>query len=138
MAITRRAGRSSSNGHNTPRTASKALDLAAAAAIPDTVVGCGLDELADQRFDLIINGTAAGLAAKVPQIPDECLADGGWVYDMLYGRQPTAFVEWGRAHGAARALDGLGMLVEQAAESFHLWRGVRPDTGPVIDMLSNH
>ena len=116
------------------RTAPKALALAAAVA-QGTVVGCGLDELAGQRFDLIINGTAAGLVAKVPQIPDDCLADGGWTYDMQYGKDPTAFVEWGRAHGAVRALDGLGMLVEQAAESFRLWRGVQPDTGPVIDLL---
>lgn len=116
------------------RTASKALALAAETE-QGTIVGCGLDELAGQRFDLIINGTAAGLTAKVPQIPDDCLADGGWTYDMLYSRDPTAFVEWGRTHGAARALDGLGMLVEQAAESFRLWRGVRPDTGPVIDLL---
>ena len=68
-------------------------------------------------------------------IPDDCLADGGWTYDMLYGKEPTAFVLWGRAHGAARALDGLGMLVEQAAESFRLWRGVQPDTAPVIASL---
>jgi len=117
------------------RTASKARALAAAAAGSGPVSGCGLDELAARRFDLIINGTAAGLAAEVPQIPDDCLAEGGWTYDMLYGDRPTAFVEWGRAHHAARALDGLGMLVEQAAESFNLWRGVRPDTAAVIDSL---
>ncbi len=117
------------------RTASKALALASAAARHGVVIGCGLDELAGQRFDLIINGTAAGLAAKVPDIPDDCLAEGGWTYDMLYGARPTAFVEWGRSRGAGRALDGLGMLVEQAAESFHLWRGVRPDTAPVIASL---
>jgi len=117
------------------RTASKALALARAAGGRGAVTGCGLDELSGQRFDLIINGTAAGLAAQVPDIPDDCLADGGWTYDMMYGSRPTAFVEWGRAHGAARALDGLGMLVEQAAEAFYLWRGVRPDTGPVIASL---
>jgi len=117
------------------RTASKARALAEAMDWVGPVSGCGLDELAGRRFDLIINGTAAGLAAKVPQIPDDCLAQGGWTYDMLYGKDPTAFVEWGRAHAAARALDGLGMLVEQAAESFRLWRGVQPDTGPVIESL---
>lgn len=116
------------------RTASKAVVLAEGAASP-LVSGCGLDALAGQRFDLIINGTAAGLAAEVPAIPDDCLAGGGWTYDMLYGAEPTAFVAWGKAHGAARALDGLGMLVEQAAESFHLWRGVYPDTAPVIAEL---
>jgi len=117
------------------RTASKALALAEAAADHGEVSGCGLDALPGQRFDLIINGTAAGLTARVPELPDDCLAEGGWTYDMMYGSRPTAFVEWGRAHGAVRALDGLGMLVEQAAEAFYLWRGVRPDTGPVIAML---
>jgi shikimate dehydrogenase len=116
------------------RTGSKAVALAEAASSP-LVAGCGLDALAGERFDLIINGTAAGLAAEVPAIPDDCLAEGGWTYDMLYGAEPTAFVEWGRTHGALRALDGLGMLVEQAAESFHLWRGVYPDTAPVIAEL---
>jgi shikimate dehydrogenase len=117
------------------RTASKALALADATADLGNVAGCGLDGLDGQRFDLIINGTAAGLAAKVPEIPDDCLADGGWTYDMLYASEPTAFVVWGLAHGAARALDGLGMLVEQAAETFQLWRGVQPDTAPVIANL---
>ena len=117
------------------RTASRAVALAGSLAGPGNASGCGLDELAGLRFDLIINATAAGLEAKVPDIPDDCLAEGGWTYDMLYGRKPTAFVDWGRAHGAARALDGLGMLVEQAAESFRLWRGVQPDTGPVIESL---
>ncbi len=113
----------------------KAVRLAAAAAGQGPVEGCGFEALPGRRFDLIINGTAAGLQGDVPAIPDGCLADGGWVYDMMYGSEPTAFVRWGQAHGAARALDGLGMLVEQAAESFFLWRGVQPDTAPVIDAL---
>ncbi len=116
------------------RTASKADELAAMAR--DTrVAGCGLDELAGQSFDLIVNGTAAGLKGEVPPIPGDCLRPGGWTYDMMYSSEPTAFVRWGQAHGAARALDGLGMLVEQAAESFQVWRGVMPDTGPVIEEL---
>ena len=116
------------------RTAAKARDLAALAD-DGRVTGCGLDDIAGQAFDLIVNGTAAGLKGKVPAIPDECLARGGWTYDMMYGSEPTAFVRWGVAHGAGRALDGLGMLVEQAAESFRIWRGVMPDTGPVIEAL---
>jgi shikimate dehydrogenase len=108
------------------------------------VEGCGLDELVelcaagDGAFDLIINATSSGLDDQVPDIPPACIADGGWVYDMLYGDALTPFCRWGRAHGAARVLDGLGMLVEQAAESFLLWRGVRPDTAPVIAMLRGH
>jgi shikimate dehydrogenase len=114
------------------RTASKAVELAEEMALLGPVEGCGLDVLAGRQFDLIINGTAAGLDDEVPPIPDDCLAPGGWIYDMMYGDQPTAFVRWGASHGAAKALDGLGMLVEQAAESFFLWRGVRPDTERVI------
>lgn len=116
------------------RTAARAEALAAIAETP-IVHGCGLDALKGERFDLIINATAAGLDAQLPAIPDDCLDPGGWTYDMMYAREPTAFVRWGQAHGAGRALDGLGMLVEQAAESFYLWRGVQPDTGSVIAAL---
>lgn len=117
------------------RTASKATDLASSTAKPAAVRGCGLNQLAGGKFDLIINGTAAGLGGEVPDIPDDILAPGGWTYDMMYASEPTAFVHWGRSHGAAQALDGLGMLVEQAAESFYLWRGVRPETAGVIKAL---
>jgi shikimate dehydrogenase len=114
------------------RTASKAEALAAQF---DQASGCGLDELDGQRFDLIINATSTGLNGQVPAIPEDCLAEGGWVYDLLYADEPTPFCRWGQARGAARVLDGLGMLVEQAAESFWLWRGVRPQTAPVIAQL---
>jgi shikimate dehydrogenase len=117
------------------RTADKAHDLAALAAGLGPVTGCGLDGLAGARFDLIINATSAGLGGEVPPIPDDCLAPGGWTYDMLYGDALTPFCRWGEGHGAAQALDGLGMLVEQAAESFRLWRGVSPQTAPVIALL---
>ncbi len=117
------------------RTADKAGELAALVAALGPVTGCGLDGLAGARFDLIINATSAGLGGEVPPIPDDCLAPGGWAYDMVYGDVPTAFCRWGQGHGAAKALDGLGMLVEQAAESFRLWRGVGPQTAPVIELL---
>lgn len=118
------------------RTASKALKLAEDVADLGTVRGCGLGELDAAGYDLIINGTAAGLSHQVPDIPSNCLLPGGWVYDMMYdATKPTAFVQWGERQGAARVLDGLGMLVEQAAESFYLWRGVRPDTETVIQQL---
>lgn len=116
------------------RTASKAHALAESMR-GAPVEGMGLDQLGGRRFDLIINGTAAGLDADVPAIPDDCLTDGGWTYDMMYGQSPTAFVRWGLAHDAAKALDGLGMLVEQAAAAFHLWREVQPDTADVIAQL---
>jgi len=116
------------------RTAHKAVDLARAAG-DDRVEGCGLGDLAGRPFDLIVNATSSGRDGGVPALPAGLLAAGGWTYDMVYGDAPTPFCRWGEAQGAARALDGLGMLVEQAAESFRLWRGVRPDTGPVIAAL---
>ncbi len=118
------------------RTASKAEHLAQLQEAPSVqLLGIGLDELEGRQFDLIINATAAGLSGQVPDLPEGILAPGGWCYDMMYGREPTAFVRWGLQQEAAQSLDGLGMLVEQAAESFFLWRGVRPDTAPVIAML---
>ena len=119
------------------RTVFKATDLAATTA-EERVSGCGLDRLAGRTFDLIINATSAGLDGEVPAIPHDSLAAGGWTYDMLYGDEPTPFVRWGSERSAVLALDGLGMLVEQAAESFFLWRGVRPVTSPVIAMLRSH
>lgn len=117
------------------RTASRAYSLASGLATFGQVAGCGLDELDGMTFDLIINGTAAGLGGQVPEIPRSILAKGGWCYDMMYSREATAFQCWGREHQAARSLDGLGMLVEQAAESFRIWRGILPETVPVIQML---
>lgn len=116
------------------RTAFKARDLAARAGALGPIEGCGLDEVGRRVFDLVVNGTSSGLAGDVPDIPS-CLAPGGWTYDMLYADTPTAFCRWGRAQGAVRALDGLGMLVEQAAESYRLWRGRRPPTAGVIALL---
>ncbi len=118
------------------RTAAKAAQLAAETAAIGPVTGCGLDAIHAERFDLIINGTAAGLDGQIPALPADALEPGGATYDMMYADAPTAFVRWGQERGASLALDGLGMLVEQAAESFFLWRGVRPDTAPVIRRLS--
>jgi len=118
------------------RTESKAVALADATG-SSRVVGCGLDTLDERPFDLIINATSSGLGGGVPEIPPTCLC-GAWAYDMLYADTPTPFCRWAAEHGAASALDGLGMLVEQAAESFYLWRGVRPDTEPVVQQLRGH
>lgn len=117
------------------RTPEKALELARLFEDEGNIEGCGLDDLIDQQFDLIINATAAGLHSEVPAMPDTVIGEGACCYDMMYGSQPTAFVTWARNHGAAFACDGLGMLVEQAAEAFYLWRGLRPDTAPVIGAL---
>lgn len=117
------------------RTAHKALELCLRFSDLGRVSGCGFAELAGQQFDLIINATAASLNNAAPPLPDGVLATDGWCYDLMYGSEPTAFARWGHEQGAARSLDGLGMLVEQAAQSFYLWRGVWPDTKPVIDAL---
>lgn len=117
------------------RTPEKAAELAQSVRTLGRVNGCGLNRLWDQQFDLIINATSAGLAGEIPALPAGCLAEGAWIYDMVYGDETTAFCRWGLEQGAARAVDGLGMLVEQAAESFLLWRGLRPDTQPVIAAL---
>ncbi len=117
------------------RTLSKAESVATNFADLGMIRACGLDAIVGGPFDLIINGTAAGLAGELPKIPGETLAEGGWCYDMMYGDEPTPFVLWGKEQGAEKSLDGLGMLVEQAAESFYLWRDVKPETAPVIQML---
>ncbi len=117
------------------RTASRAHELAADFALLGTISGVGFDELPDQSFDLIINASAASLQGEVPPLPDKCCTTTTWCYDMMYGAKPTPFVQWAQQHGAQKSLDGLGMLVEQAAESFFHWRGVRPETGSVIKAI---
>src|SRR5690606_22427631 len=81
-------------------------------------------------YDLIINGTSASLAGELPPLPTSVIGPHTQVYDMMYGNQETPFNRWAREQGAAKVMDGLGMLVEQAAEAFFLWRGLRPDTAP--------
>lgn len=117
------------------RTADRAVDLARHFSRLGAVSGRGLDDLSGRRFDLIINATAASLHGELLPLPDTVLAPGAWCYDMMYGAGPTPFMGWALDHGAGKVADGLGMLVEQAAESFQLWRGVRPETLPVIAVL---
>ncbi|MBI3526041.1 MAG: shikimate dehydrogenase [Betaproteobacteria bacterium] len=100
---------------------------------PAGLRACGLNELAGQSFDLVINATSAGLSGISLDIPAGLFAPGCLAYDMVYGKD-TPFMAQARQAGAQVA-DGLGMLVEQAAESFHLWREVRPDTAPVLRQL---
>lgn len=124
------------------RTVDKALQLSKGFAEFGYLLGCGFDMLGEQQFDLIINGTSAGLQGELPPLPDSLIDANGTTacYDMLYGAEPTPFIQWAAQRGA-QVSDGLGMLVGQAAESFVLWRGVRPETAPVIanlrDQLSN-
>ncbi|MFO1322546.1 MAG: shikimate dehydrogenase [Burkholderiales bacterium] len=95
-----------------------------------------LPELAGMDFDVVINATSAGLSGDVAlPWPPGLFRPDGFAYDMVYGDAPTAFLRWARAQGVARSADGLGMLIEQAAESFFLWRGIRPDTSSVFSLL---
>lgn len=117
------------------RTVAKAEQLAQLFAAHGTIEACSYDRLNGQQFDLVINGTAASLQGEVPPLPDDLLRPGGWCYDMMYAAEVTPFNRWAAAHGAEKTLDGLGMLVEQAAESFAIWRGIRPDTSELIQEL---
>ena len=96
------------------------------------LTACGFSDLDGQQFDLVINGTAASLAGDLPPLPDGLLADQAVCYDMMYSQDITIFNRWALEHGAKKAVDGLGMLVEQAAESFRIWRGIKPDTTFVL------
>lgn len=115
------------------RTAEKAEQLAAQFAQYGAVQGGGYDALAALQFDVVINATSSGLSDDLPPLPEGVFAPGALAYDMMYGKE-TPFMAFARAQGA-RVADGLGMLVEQAAEAFYLWRGVRPETRPVIELL---
>ena len=123
------------------RTVDKALRLAETlrhhpAAMHTVLCGQGFADLSGQHFDLVINATSSSLSGELPPLPRGVFASCVLAYDLMYGGQPTPFLRYAREQGAARVADGLGMLVEQAAESFFLWRGVRPDTQPVIEELS--
>ena len=114
------------------RTASKAQQLARAFSGLGPVRGCGYDALAQFQFDVLINATSASLSGELPPLPNTLLAPGARAYDMVYGAQATSFMSWAMTLGVAEAADGLGMLVEQAAQSFLLWRNVMPQTAPVL------
>jgi shikimate dehydrogenase len=112
------------------RTAERARSLAA--RFPGSRA-CGFDALGAERFDVVVNATSSGLSGEALPLPPSLIGEGVLAYDMVYGRK-TPFLATARAAGA-RASDGLGMLVEQAAESFRLWRGVRPETRAVLERL---
>lgn len=97
-----------------------------------TIKGCAYHEIEKSPVDLIINGTSASLSDNLPPLPDELVRVSTVCYDMMYSKKDTVFMQWAKQCGSEYVFDGLGMLVEQAAESFYLWRGVRPETAPVI------
>ncbi len=117
------------------RTPERAVNLASLFSDLGPVRGCGFEHVGDEPFDIIVNATAAGLSGAVPHVAVGVIASHTVCYDMSYSKSATPFVTWAIEQGCARAHKGWGMLVEQAAESFTLWRGVRPDTEPVLTAL---
>ena len=117
------------------RTPERAEALAAAFADLGVTQGVGFAHVGDTPFDLIINATSASLSGDIPPIPAGAIGPETVCYDLAYGRSAMAFVRWAKQSGCRRAMQGLGMLVEQAAESFRLWRGVRPQTAQVFAAL---
>jgi shikimate dehydrogenase len=117
------------------RSAERAARLPAEFGDLGAIRGGGYELMQGERFDLVINATSAGLEGAMPPLPDTLLAERACCYDLGYGAAPTPFMRWAALQAAWAVSDGLGMLVEQAAESFYLWRKVRPATGPVINQL---
>ncbi|EPJ47408.1 MAG: aroE [Osedax symbiont Rs1] len=116
------------------RTVSKAWQLAEIFKELFDIKVLSFEEL-DSAYDLVINGTSASLSNQLPPLPACTIQPSTWLYDMMYGKGVTVFNQWGLENGAAQASDGLGMLVEQAAQSFKIWRGVSPNTKQVISKL---
>ena len=119
----------------TNRTKQKATQLADIFSDLGTINGCGLDEINGRDFDIVINGTSASLKGDLPALPDSIFRGNSCSYDMMYAAQATPFMQWSNENGASQVFDGLGMLVEQAAEAFFIWRGVRPKTATVIQTI---
>ena len=117
------------------RSAEKAEVLAALFAGSVAVDGGNVAKIAGKSFDLVINATSTSLSGETLPLPAGVFASGSLAYDMMYGKGDTVFMAQARQLGAAQCADGLGMLVEQAAEAFALWRGVRPETQPVLASL---
>jgi shikimate dehydrogenase len=118
------------------RSGERATQLAEEFSALGSVHGCGFDAISTQgTFDLILNATSASLQDTIPPIPPSVIGPTTLCYDMAYGKGDTAFTRWARSAGAGRAETGWGMLVEQAAEAFFLWRGVKPDTKPVLEAV---
>ncbi|MBN4075077.1 MAG: shikimate dehydrogenase [SAR86 cluster bacterium] len=122
------------------RTRSKAEELAVLFSAYGNVSACGLEDLKEKKggqkkIDWIINASSASLQGELTPISAETLSQDAICYDLMYAQEETVFCQWARQAGAIKVMDGIGMLVEQAAESFYLWRGIRPNTASVIQSL---
>jgi shikimate dehydrogenase len=120
------------------RTPFKARKLAEEFGADGSVQTCAFGELAGPPYDLVINATTASLQGDLPPLPGAIVDERSVCYDLAYGRGHTPFTRWALERRVARTSKGWGMLVEQAAESFLLWRGVRPATAPVLEALAQH
>ncbi len=118
------------------RTKSKAEALAREFTAVGRVEGCGYDDLAGSRFDIVLNATSASLTGALPPVPTSVFGADTLAYELAYGQGLTPFLKLAQGAGVTRVADGVGMLVEQAAEAFAWWRGVRPDTRAVIRRLT--
>lgn len=121
--------------HIANRTEEKAAQLAKHFSSLGQVTASGLQNLGPRKFDLLINATSASLRGELLPIPTTLLTEACCCYDLVYATKPTVFLQWASQQGAAKSIDGLGMLVEQAAESFYLWRNVRPQTQGVLTQI---
>ena len=119
------------------RTVEKAQQLAQTFAVYGNIETCRFTDLHEQQFDLVINATSSGLSGDLPALPNSLFNQKSYAYDMVYGDTTTPFLTWARNLGVKNLSDGLGMLVGQAAESFYLWRGIKPDIRPVLQQLRN-
>ncbi len=117
------------------RTPERAAELVMEFSDIGPLEGGGYDLIGQRQFDVIVNATSAGLAGEMPELPATVLTERSCCYDMVYGPEPTPFMRWAAHHAAWAVADGLGMLVEQAAQSFYIWRKVRPETRSVINDL---
>jgi shikimate dehydrogenase len=120
------------------RTVARAQELAAEFAALGTVVATGFDAVDPAPFDLVINGTSASLEGSVPAVTPAAIGAHTVCYDMAYAKGDTPFTRYAREHGAKAGYKGWGMLVEQAAEAFLIWRGIRPQTRPVLQLLTSN
>lgn len=118
------------------RTLERAEALIAQFETSVSFSACSFEELADlEPFDIVINATSAGVRGETPPFPPSCVGPASFCYDLAYGLKGTPFTAWAREHGAASAVQGWGMLVEQAADSFEIWREVRPDTREILEKM---
>lgn len=120
------------------RTVEKARILASEFSLLGNITACGYAELHNQAFDLILNATSSSLSNQTPDLPKETVGEGCLCYDLMYSDVDTAFMRWAKVNNAAKISDGLGMLIEQAAESYYIWRGFKPDTTTLFSQLRSN